>query len=297
MIARRLPGRGGWPVFLLALLAACQPLPHPFEDDKPPAALLHMRDVAGVSIAPIEGVGDESAAKLASAVVAAFLTHDIPASDKTSSLGSYQLYGRVVQKPAKKKDTTTVTALWRLYASDGRSVGERSVNISAKTSDWKSGKDAPFDQIADLSASKLAPMMEDEAPVEAKAPDQNSLRTRIAIGKITGAPGDGGSSLANAVGGVLRRQEVAIADKGEKADLTLDGQVEVAPVKAGKQHVKIVWRMRRADGAEIGTVDQENDVPHDVLNGPWGDLAYNIAIAASDGLLQLVARGAPPPHS
>ena len=39
-------------VALAALVAACQPLPHPFAEDRPPAALLKVRGVAGVSIAP-----------------------------------------------------------------------------------------------------------------------------------------------------------------------------------------------------------------------------------------------------
>ena len=51
----------------------------------------------------------------------------------------------------------------------------------------------------------------------------------------------------------------------------------------------------RADGAQIGTVGQENNIPRGLLDGPWGDVAYSIAIAASDGLMQLVARGAPQP--
>ena len=50
--------------------------------------------------------------------------------------------------------------------------------------------------------------------------------------------------------------------------------------------------MRRADGSEIGTVAQENDVPAGLLDGPWGDVAYTVALAAQDGIMQLIARGA-----
>ena len=53
---------------LAGLVAACQPLPHPFEDDRPPAALLKVRDVAGVSIAPIAGKPAAFAEKLGAAV-------------------------------------------------------------------------------------------------------------------------------------------------------------------------------------------------------------------------------------
>jgi hypothetical protein len=67
----------------------------------------------------------------------------------------------------------------------------------------------------------------------------------------------------------------------------------VTPGPPTKQHVKIVWKVRRADGTEIGTVGQENDVPKGMLEGPWGDLAYNIAVAAGGGIGELVSRGAP----
>jgi hypothetical protein len=51
----------------------------------------------------------------------------------------------------------------------------------------------------------------------------------------------------------------------------------------GDQHVNIISHVRRADGVEVGTVGQENDVPKGLLDGPWGDLAYNVAIGAADG--------------
>ena len=93
---------------------------------------------------------------------------------------------------------------------------------------------------------------------------------------------------------VLKRADLTVLDDANaKADLYLDGEVTVAPVKPDKQHVKVVWHVRRADGAEIGTVGQENDVPKGLLDGPWGDVAYSVAIAAADGLAQLIARGAP----
>src|SRR6266446_8200086 len=80
-----------------ALVAACQPLPHPFADDRPPAALLKVHGVAGVSIAPVEGEPAAVAATLGAAVASALLKRDIPASEKTTSLGSYQLYGRLAE--------------------------------------------------------------------------------------------------------------------------------------------------------------------------------------------------------
>jgi hypothetical protein len=282
-------------LMLPALLAACQPLPHPFRDDRPPAALLRIRDSAGVSIQPIVGEPTAVAKKLGDALASALLKHDIPASDRTTSLASYLLYGRVAQSRPQDAEAT-VTALWRLYDAKGHKVGERDAKLAASAQDWQTADDKVVAQLAGLSADGLASLLEDAAPVAAAAPQLDN-RISVAIDKIAGAPGDGATALANAVAAVLQRQDLAIVAAGGKADLYLDAEVTVSPVKADKQHVKILWRVHRADGAQIGTVGQENDVPKGLLDGAWGDLAYSVAIAADDGLMQLVTRGAPARHS
>ena len=123
---------------------------------------------------------------------------------------------------------------------------------------------------------------------------KTSGRTRLLIRGVVGAPGDGDQTLASSITELLKKQDIAIVnDPQGKADLVLTADVTVARPKAGKQSVKIVWHLRRQDGAEIGTVGQENDVPAGLLDGPWGDVAYDVAVAAQDGIMTLVARGAP----
>jgi hypothetical protein len=278
-----------------ALLAACQPLPHPFEDDKPPSALLKVRDTITVTIAPIVGDPAPVAAKLGDAVAQTLQKQDVAASSKTASLGSYQLYGRVVPERAGRKPTTgLLKAIWRLYAPNGKLVAERTVGAKAKPADWSEAKDSAIEKLAVASAANLAPLFFDDGPKQVSV-DENAGRTRVAIGKIAGAPGDGTTALAGAIAAVLKRQELAIVAPNDKADLVVEGDVTVDPVKANKQHVKIVWRVKRPGGAEIGTIGQENDVPRGTLDGAWGDLAYSVATAASDGLLQVIARGTPEP--
>jgi len=290
----RVPCRRGRPALLLAALmaAACQPLPHPFAEDRPPASLLTVRDSAGISIAPIEGGPSATAAKLGAAVASALGKRDIPASDRTTSLGSYLLYGRLeAQRPRAGNGTLTVH--WRLQESGGRSVGERTARLEVPARAWDAGDDTIIASLAEASAAEIAPLLADEAaPAAVEA--ATGGRTRIAIRPVSGAPGDGAKSLANAIATVLKRQDLAVLDDpSAKADVILDGEVTIAPVKPDKQHVKIVWHVRRGDGAEIGTVGQENDVPKGLLDGAWGDVAYSVAIAGADGLLQVIARAAP----
>jgi hypothetical protein len=289
---RRLCRRGSQALLLAALLAACQPLPHPFAEDRPPASLLAVRDSAGVSIAPIEGGPSATAGKLGAAVASALGKRDIPASDRTTSLSSYLLFGRLeAQRPRAGKGALTVH--WRLQDSGGRSLGERTARLEAPARAWDSGDDNIIASLAEASAAEIAPLLADEAaPAAAEAAEGG--RTRIAIRPVTGAPGDGAKSLANAIATVLKRQDLAVLDDpSAKADVILDGEVTIAPVKPDKQHVKIVWHVRRGDGAEIGTVGQENDVPKGLLDGAWGDVAYSVAIAGADGLLQVISRVAP----
>jgi len=289
----RAPRHRGRQVLLLAvLLAACQPLPHPFADDRPPASLLTVRDSAGISIAPIEGGPSATAEKLGAAVASALGKRDIPASDRTTSLGSYLLYGRLDgQRPRAGKGALTV--YWRLQDSGGRSIGERTARLEAPARAWESGDDTIIASLAEASAAEIAPLLADEA-APAAAEVAGGGRTRIAIHPVSGAPGDGAKSLANAIATVLKRQELAVLDDpSAKADVILDGEVTIVPVKPDKQHVKIVWHVRRSDGVEIGTVGQESDVPKGLLDGAWGDVAYSVAIAGADGLLQVIARAAP----
>ena len=276
---------------LALLLAACQPLPHPFADDvpKPGSPMLSLRDTATVAIAPIQGGPRATAEKLAPAMAEALQKRDIAASNRTTSIASYQLDGRVQAMPPSG-DKAAIVVLWDLRNPAGKSLGERAERIEAAADDWRRGKDDAVAHLAAASADQIAAMLQDKAPVEAAEHGE----TRLSIGGVEGAPGDGGTALASAITTLLKKQDLAIvSDPGAKADVQLDAVVTVDKPKGGQQHVKIVWRVRRRDGSEIGTVGQENDVPAGLLDGPWGDVAYTVAVAAQDGIMQLISRGAP----
>ena len=285
------PGRcgaalAGWG---LAALAGCQPLPHPFAADRPPAALLAVPDSISIAIASIQGEPRATAAKLSGAVASELLKHDVTASDMTTSHASYTLEGRIEEGPPQA-GKASVTVFWQLRDAQGRVVEQHSNRVSASARDWQEGADTAVGQLAAASADVLASLVTEATPKEQQA----SGRVRVAVRKIDGAPGDGDTSLANSMSAVLKHADLDLVDPASgKPDLDVDARVTVEP-KANLQHVKIVWHVVRADGGEVGTVAQENDLPRGRLDGPWGDIAYNVAIAAGNGVMQLVDRGAPP---
>src|SRR3954452_23184332 len=147
-----------WAAFaLVALLASCQPLPHPFADDRPPAELLAVPESVGVSIAPVEGPPDAIAGQLGAATARALLGRDIPASEKSIGRGSYQLYGRLTQ--SQREGKSAVAALWRLEDAKGRQIGERGVGIEATEQEWQKAGTAMVERLAALSADAVAPLL------------------------------------------------------------------------------------------------------------------------------------------
>ena len=284
----------GW---LIGCLGGCE-LPHPFEADRPPAALMSIRDSVPVAVAPVEGEPARTADGLGPAIAKALLKRDIAATDRSSSPASNTLRG-TIERMQTDAGKLTLRADWRLFDPAGTLIGERSEQAEAPARDWEGGDEAAIGRLAEASAAGLAGLMQDEPPKPPAAAATDAAaagegRIRVSVRRISGAPGDGDQSLAKAVAAVLQRQEVDIVEAGKgRADLYLDGEVLVAPQKGNQQHVKIVWHVHRADGAEVGTVGQENDVPKGMLDGPWGDVAYSVAIAGADGLMQVIARAGP----
>ena len=287
MTARRL----GTALAVLGLvaIAACQPLPHPFAYDLPPAALMLVPDSIDIAVGTIEGEPRATAQALSGAVASELLRHNVTASATTTGHTSYALDGRIEESPPQAGQAT-VTVYWRLRDAAGHIVDEHSNHLAAAAREWQEGADAKVTQLAAASADVLASLVTDATPKE----QPGSGRVRVAVRKIGGAPGDGNASLANSMGAVLKHADVDLVDAANgKPDLDVDADITVEP-KANQQHVKIVWHVSRANGGEVGTVAQENDLPHGRLDGPWGDIAYNVAIAAGSGIMRLVDRGAPP---
>src|SRR5260370_5058470 len=149
--------------------AGCQRLPHPFADDVPRrgASILDLRDSTSVAIAPIEGLPRATAEKLGPAMASALQEREIVASDKTASIGSYELVGRI-QKMAPSQGKAALVVLWELRDPSGQRVGERAERVDAPSDDWDTGSEDAVARLAAASAAQVAALLQDEAPSEAE---------------------------------------------------------------------------------------------------------------------------------
>ncbi|HEX4111099.1 MAG TPA: hypothetical protein VH020_01050 [Stellaceae bacterium] len=281
------------PAVLALLLAACQPLPHPFADNHPPPSspIMSPPDAVGILVQPVTGApGPVAAAALAKAMADALCKEDVPADTDASNRRSYRLATRVRAQPSGG-DRARVAVDWVLAAADGHVVGRETVTQEVPAAAFLRGDSAIAKALVAKPASALARRVEGDAPVEhiPHAPV-------VALAPVTGAPGDGGHALSLAIGNGLQRAGIELKDQPDgHANYLLVGKVDIGAITAGHQEVKIVWTVSRAGGGEIGQVSQENAVPAGSLDGAWGDTAYDVASAALGGIVALIqqAQGGP----
>ncbi len=111
------------------------------------------------------------------------------------------------------------------------------------------------------------------------------------VPSVTGAPGDGGNSLTNALQEELRKNGVPLTTTASAQTYKVEGKVSVGQGKDGKQPITIDWHVKDPTGKKIGTVSQKNEIPQGSVDGAWGQTATAAAEAAAKGIIKLL----PPP--
>jgi hypothetical protein len=113
-----------------------------------------------------------------------------------------------------------------------------------------------------------------------------SIKARVPI--VSGAPGDGSSSLRMALQRELSRNGVALSDTPSPETYTVEGKVAMGTSSNGKQPITIDWNVSDPTGKKLGSVSQKNEVPQGSLDAAWGKTADAAAAAAAQGILKLL---------
>jgi hypothetical protein len=111
------------------------------------------------------------------------------------------------------------------------------------------------------------------------------------VPSVTGAPGDGSSSLTAAIQRELQTKGVSLADRPTSGAYRVEGIVTLGSSRDGKQPIQIEWVVRDPNGKKLGTVSQKNDIPEGSLDGSWGRVADQAAGAAVQGIMKLLPAG------
>jgi hypothetical protein len=132
------------------------------------------------------------------------------------------------------------------------------------------------------------PAPEAAAPVVASTQPAGPVYTYVA--PVSGAPGDGRTSLTAALRKRLATGGAKITTTASHSAYAVRGEVTLTDAGAGKQTIRIDWRVNDPSGRRLGTVTQQNTIPKNSLSGNWGAVADAAAGAAADGILKLIPK-------
>jgi hypothetical protein len=261
-------------------------LPRPFQpEDKSADGLLHLVDGAGILVRPLSREAPADPAAAAEILAEALRARNLPASTRGSNGAGRVLSGRatLVELPGGRDE---LLIYWELADAEGRRIGSHAQRSELASGAWRAGDSETVRGVLMRSADAIAAMVQG-APVESFEP-MGLAGGRLVILPMVGLPGDGALSLARALQTELSAVNLPLARQAGKHDLLIACTVTLGAPRGYWQEVRVTWALKRAgDGAELGQIQQRNQVPAGSLDGPWGPAAQGIAEGAAAGIRDL----------
>jgi len=268
-------------------LTACGTLPEPFYGDPGREGAVLAIPPAPVLIVPTPTdalLADDSASLYATDLAGALAAQDVPS----------------IARPAQKTDwrvTTTatlaggsVTPHYTLTGPDGKTYGTLA-GAPIDAQDWANGTPAALAAQAAADTPKLVKILE-TANAEIQGSNPNALENRPArvfIAGVTGAPGDGDTSLALNIARDLPPLGDDITTTKSNADFIVNAVVSTKPDSNNQILVQLNWLVHDAGNRSIGQVTQLHDVNPPDISPYWGDTAAAAASEAADGIHTVIS--------
>lgn len=272
---------------LLTLLAACQPLPQPFQPGdtvKSANPLIQPQDGYGVLVEPVRGMPDASSDALAREMAAALVLRELPAFTGLASPGSYHLSGRAVA--FEHGETEALMRLtWELRDPDDVLVGKTTVTATAPRAAWDEGRPVLMRDLVARSAGDIAALLQPPAPVDRTT---TVAKRSLFVWPIDGAPRPAGELLEEELESALQARSFRVASGMKDESVVIAGTVTMTPADGGKRALAIEWTVLRPDGGELGRLKQANTVTPESLEKDWPTIARAIAAATASGVKDLL---------
>jgi hypothetical protein len=240
-----------------------------------------------IVVRPIYGLGAEKAEALRKRVMTILRTHDVPALAESSASIAWVLQGQAAfirRDDGRGREELSGTIAWQLTDSKGTERAKFATSISGYEDTIA---DSLFGPMADQIAAQVDAVLAGPTP-SAAPPPVTVVVPRTQVAQVTGAPGDGNTALTQALTALLPFKGIKIAEKKADATWRVEGKVKVTVKSPTEDEVALTWRVLDASGKELGTISQQNAVPHLRLNGPWKEIASFAAEAAAEGISQLI---------
>jgi len=283
----------------------------------PPSAA----QTAKLQIAPVIGSPDNVSHELQSQLASAIGRNGITVVTANNATGEYVVRGYIVA--ARERTKAKISYIWDVTDQSGKRVhritGEEVV-ASAGKDPWSAVTGPVIEKIADKTSKQITGWLSTagSTPVASNiktqstnvasasrpsssyqtasntpaAPTTGSITPAgpitAVVPTVTGAPGDGSTTLTAAIQRELSKNGLKLAGGADSQAYKVEGKVAMGASKDGKQPIQIDWNVIDPSGKKLGTVSQKNDVPTGSLDGAWGKTADAAAAAAAQGIIKLL---------
>jgi hypothetical protein len=270
------------------LLAACGTLPQPFYGNpgSPEAAKL-AEPPAPVLMVPAPKAAlltDDAATQYANDVAASLAAHDVPSVAGPAVKNEWQL------GISASVSGTTITPAYAIIGPDGKTYGHQT-GATAPASGWSAGDAATLNAAANADAPALTQLMTNiNAQIQQANPQSLENRApRVFVGAVTGAPGDGDTSLPLNLSRDLPGPDLNVVTNAQQADFTVTAAIKTSPAPQGQLQVELDWVVRDRNNRIVGQVTQLHDLDPKDITPYWGDVAAAAAQeAAQQGITTVI---------
>ena len=270
-----------------------------------------------IAVAPVIGPPDGVSKALVSQLTSAAERQKIAIATSGTEPVSYTLRGYFVA-PTKDKSSNKLSYIWDVTDPAGKRVnritGEEVLSQASGNDPWGSVTPQIMQTISDKTATSLAawlptqsqagvpvasatpavvqgalppPSVASAQPVSAGATGSLPNAMLSLAPRVSGAPGDGNTSLAAAMRRELEDKGIQVAEAGATA-YRVAADVKIKPPKDGMQAIAINWTINDPKGSEVAKITQNNEVPAGFLDKSWGPSAEDAAKAASVQIKQVI---------
>jgi hypothetical protein len=267
---------------LIACLAACQPLPQPFQADSRTKAtdrLIRPIGEASLFIPPVAGLPQGPDADLAESLAKALNEKDVAAS----ATGRNRLTSLLIVRIEPRGPAAVWS--WEEHLPDGSLQPGETRNLGVAPGRLAAGDASALKQAAATMAEAIA------ATLNVALAEAVQVETRpitLAVKECEGAPGDGNRALRQAMREILILGGRNPLPDTAGADYVIGCKVNVWQDGPDSERVTIEWVLSGADGGRLGDVKQANRIPRGQLAGAWGKTAHIIAQGGWQGLSDIL---------
>ncbi|HUE46552.1 MAG TPA: hypothetical protein VMO81_09895 [Aestuariivirgaceae bacterium] len=150
-------------------------------------------------------------------------------------------------------------------------------------------REIDYETLHGTGRSEAADAAPTDEPATAEADAEGAIQG-VSITRVTGAGEAGNGELAGALARVLTDAGWPVHEASRDNALMIEGEVTLGQPNGKAQSVTLRWTVKAPDGQILGAVEQANDVPAGSLDDSWGEAADHAALAAAQGIFDLVDR-------